>query len=393
MSRNKLLILVVFTLNFTRYGMVFPLVPLLAHDLGASPTVIGVIVGAFGVLSFFLAIPVGGFTDRVGVKRSLALGVLCNIVSSLLLLRAGHVLTLVASQVAGGLGFQLHIVASQAFITSLDSPLRRESEFGYLTFSAALGQSLGPVLGGVIASRFGYQGAFLAVLLVATLGLMIMGFRDSRGGRTPSRYSLRGDLRHASVLLSNSGMLAILAITFVVIFTVSLRTSFLPVLLLERGSSEALVGLLISLFSGTSTLIRLFTGSLLQRFGRREMLALAVLAVALGVGLIPILSSVLTVAVALCIFGFGFGLTQPLSMVMVADLADPRHSGLSMGIRFMAITLASVLGPVLLGVVVEGFGLHAAFYVSALFVIVTGGYILSWKSELLPGRREAMQGK
>jgi MFS family permease len=393
MNRNMLLILVVFSLNFTRYGMVFPLVPLLAHDLGASPAVIGVIVGAFGLLSFFLAIPVGGFTDRVGVKRALALGVLCNIVSALLLLRAGHVLTLMASQVAGGLGFQLHIVASQAFIASLDSPLRRESQFGYLTFSAALGQSLGPVLGGVIASRFGYHGAFLACLLVSTLGLMIMGFRDSRGVRTPGRYSLRGDLRHASALLSNSGMLALLAVTFVVIFTVSLRTSFLPVLLLERGASEALVGLLISLFAGTSTLIRLFTGSLLQRFSRRAMLALALLAVALGVGLIPILSSVSTVVLALCIFGFGFGLAQPISMVMVADLADPRHSGLSMGIRFMSITLASILGPVLLGVVVEGFGLHAAFYVSALFVIVTGGYILSWKSELLPGRRGALLDK
>jgi MFS family permease len=61
-----------------------------------------------------------------------------------------------------------------------------------------------------------------------------------------------------------------------------------------------------------------------------------------------------------------------------------------MGIRFMAITLANILGPVLLGVVVEGFGLHAAFYVSALLVIMTGGYILSCKSQLLPGRREAM---
>ena len=390
MNRNKLLILIVFTLNFARYGMVFPLIPLMAHDLGASPAVIGVIVGAFGLLSFFLGIPVGGFTDRVGVKRALALGVLCNIVSALLLVHADNVLTLVASQVAGGLGFQLHIVASQAFIASLDSPLRRESEFGYLTFSAALGQSLGPVLGGVIASRFGYHGAFLASLLVSALGLMIMGFREPRRPRALAPYSLRRDLRHASALLSNSGMLALLAVTFVVIFTVSLRTSFLPVLLLQRGSSEALVGLLISLFAGTSTLIRLFTGSLLQRFSRRGMLALAMLAVALGVGLIPMLSSVFTVALALCIFGFGFGLAQPLSMVMVADLADPRRSGLSMGIRFMSITLANILGPVLMGVVVEGFGLHAAFYVSALFVIAIGGYILAWKSQLLPGRREEM---
>jgi MFS family permease len=390
MNRNMLLILVVFTLNFVRYGMLFPLVPLLAHDLGASPSVIGVVVGAFGLLSFFLSIPVGGVTDRIGVKRSLALGVLCNILSALLLVRADHVLTLMASQALGGLGFQLHIVSSQAFIASLDSPLRRESGFGFLTFSGAFGQSLGPVLGGVLASRFGYPEAFFAALLVSTFGLMIMGFREPDGRRAPGPYSLRRDLRHAGTLLSNSGMLAILAFSFVIIFTVSLRMSFLPVLLLQRGSSEALVGLLISLFAATSTLIRLFIGRLLQSFSRRGLMALAISTVALGVGLIPMLPSVFTVALALCTFGFGFGLAQPLSMVMVADLADPRHSGLSMGVRFMAITLAGILGPVLLVVVVEGLGLHAAFYVSALFVIMTGSYILSWKSQLLPGRREAM---
>jgi len=393
MNRSMLLILVIFTLNFARYGMVFPLVPLLAHDLGASPAVIGVIVGAFGLLSFFLSIPVGGFTDRVGVKRALALGVLCNIVSALLLVRAGHVWTLIASQIVGGLGFQLHVVSSQTFIATLDSPLRRESEFGYLTFSAAFGQSLGPVLGGVIAARFGYHAAFLAVLLVSILGLIIMGFRESRDPRAPGRYSLRRDLRHARTLVSHSGMIAILSFTFVVIFAVSLRTSFLPVLLLQRGSSEALVGLLISLFAATSTVIRLFMGRLFQVFSRRILLALSTLAVAFGVGLIPMLSSGFTMALVLCTFGLGFGLTQPLSMVMVADLADPRYSGLTMGIRFMAITLASFLGPVLLGVVVEGFGLNAAFYVSAFFVIMTGGYILSWKSKLLPGRRETMQDR
>ncbi|EFK07513.1 conserved hypothetical protein [delta proteobacterium NaphS2] len=71
------------------------------------------------------------------------------------------------------------------------------------------------------------------------------------------------------------------------------------------------------------------------------------------VGLIPGVSSFFTTALALCLFGLGFGLTQPLSMVMVADLSDPEHPGLSMGIRFTVISLANLLGPVLLGFLVE----------------------------------------
>lgn len=384
------LILLVFSLNFVRFGMVFPLVPLLAHDLSASPAMIGVVVGAFGLLSLFLSVPMGGFADRIGTKRILILGVVCNIASALLLLRASHILTLIASQILGGLGFQLIIVSGQAFIACLDSALERESGFGYLTFSAALGQSLGPVLGGMMAARFGYHVTFLAVLLISILGLVILVFREPIRPHGANRYSLRRDLRYAAAILSNSRMLVVLAFTFVVIFALSLRMSFLPVLLVNRGSSKALVGLLISILAMVSTLVRPFVGRLLQVFTRRSVLGFCILTVSIGVGLIPLLFSVYTVALALCTFGLGFGLTQPLSMLMVADLTVPEHSGLSMGIRFMAITFANLFGPVLLGLLVEHLSLDAAFYGSALLVAAVGTYILYWKPQLLPERREAM---
>ncbi len=101
------------------------------------------------------------------------------------------------------------------------------------------------------------------------------------------------------------------------------------------------------------------------------------------------LSSWSTTALALSLFSLCFGLTQPLSMVMVADLSDPEHPGLMIRIRFMVITLAYLLGPVLLGCLVEGAGLNAPFYASAFLVLAIGAYILAWKPVLLPERREA----
>ena len=181
MQRNIVLLLIAFSLTFVRYGIVFPLVPLEAQELGASPAMIGLIVGAFSLLSLFLAVPIGGFTDRFGVKRMLLLGVLCNAASSLLLLRA-DVFFLLISQLLGGLGFQLLIVSSQSFVASLESPFQRERTFGYLTFSAAFGQSLGPVLGGIIATRFGYREAFWVSLLLSLAGLIVSGIREFTDG-------------------------------------------------------------------------------------------------------------------------------------------------------------------------------------------------------------------
>jgi MFS family permease len=387
MRRNTGLILIAFTLNFVRFGMIFPLIPLLAHHLGSSSALIGLIVGAFSLLSFFLAIPIGGFTDRFGVKRMLYWGVLLNIASAFLLLYPSHVILLMVSQILGGLGFQLQIVASQSFIASLESPYRRERGFGYLTFSAAVGQMIGPVLGGVTASRFNFHDAFFVALLLSVAGLIVLGLRESNQVRHSDPYSLRGDLRRAAAVFSDSRMLAVLAFTFATIFAVSLRTSFLPVLLAKRGMTEADVGLMISLFAASMTVIRPFVGRIFQAFSRKKMMAFSILSVAVGVGLIPILESWPMTAIMICFFGLGFGLTQPLSMVMVADIADPEHPGMSMGVRFMVITLGNLLGPVLLGFLVEAVDLDSSFYASALLVLAVSAYILKWKPGLLPGRR------
>jgi MFS family permease len=387
MRRDTILILIAFTLNFVRYGMIFPFIPLLAHDLGSSSAMIGLIVAAFSLLSFFVAIPIGGFTDRFGSRRMLFWGVLFNTASAFLLLYPSHVLFLMVSQILGGLGFQLQIVASQSFIACLDSPYRRERGFGYLTFSAAFGQMLGPVLGGVIASRFNFRDAFFVALLVSIAGLIVLGLREPNQMRGSGPYSLKGDLGHAAAVFSDSRMLAVLAFTFVILFAVSLRTSFLPVLLAKRGMTEADVGLMISLFAASMTVIRPFVGRIFQAFSRRNMMAFSTLSVAVGVGLIPILASWPMTALMVCLFGLGFGLTQPLSMVMVADIADPEHPGMSMGVRFMVITLANLVGPASLGVLVEAVDLNAPFYASAALVLAIGAYILIWKPKLLPGRR------
>lgn len=70
------LILFANTVHFTRHGIVFPFIPLLAERMGAGPSTIGYIVGAFSLTAVVLSIPLGGLVDRFGVKRLLIIGVI-----------------------------------------------------------------------------------------------------------------------------------------------------------------------------------------------------------------------------------------------------------------------------------------------------------------------------
>jgi len=386
---NQLLILTVYSFHFVRYGVLFPLIPLYAESLGAGSAVIGITVGAFSLVAVFFSIPLGGLTDRFGVKRLLLLGVICNICNAGVLLAADSVAAVFIAQTIAGIGFLLHVVACQAYFSRLPRAADREKGFGYISFAAAVGQGLGPLLGGFVAARYGYPAAFAVVLGLSLVGLLVLGVKDTAEVRAvKSTYSLTGDFRLVRELSRSAGVRTVLLFAFVVIFAVSLRNSFLPVFLKYHGLGEAGVGFLIALFAAASTSIRLFFGFIMDRLSRRNVTALAVSAVVLGVGLIPVMPSPVGYAAALVVFGLGFGLSQPLSMVMMSDLAAARDGGLAMGLRFTAIMAANLTGPVLLGLLAEVAALPFVFYAAAGLVGLFGLAAVGLHPELLPQRRE-----
>ena len=136
-----------------------------------------------------------------------------------------------------------------------------------------------------------------------------------------------------------------------------------------------------------STSIRLIFGRLLDTFNRNKILVVSMLAIIFAVGMLPSVVSVAGFAILISLFGLGFGMTQPLSMVMIADLTDPDQSGLVMGLRSTANMLAGLLSPIFLGFIIETIGLRPAFYVAALVVVLIGIRMLIIRPDLIPGRR------
>lgn len=354
--------------------MVFPLIPLYAQEMGASPSVIGLVVGSFNLLSLFLAIPVGGLTDRWSKKLLLLASVLCNCIYSGALLLAGSVPVLILAQIFGGMGFLLLIVASQAYVSGFRESDQIERGFSGLAFASAVGQALGPAVGGLLLSRTDFGVLFGSALFLAATGVcaLVLPAEGAPGGseqRTPAKLK---QMRH---FLSDVRMDSILLFTFVIVFAVHLRGSFLPVLLKDKGITEGSIGLLVSVIACSMTLVRLFMSRMLRSLPRTMLLACALACVCAGVALAPLFDASGQLAAVLVLFGLGFGISQPLSMVMVSDIAPEEHSGLAMGLRFTVITSATVLSPLTLGWVASGFGLHACFYAAAGLVAAAGGAI------------------
>jgi MFS family permease len=374
---NYSIIQILYALEFLRYGIVFPMVPLYAERLGAGPLMIGVIVGMFSFFALFLALPMGRLVDRLGVKRILIYGVCCKILSAIMLMGAESLLDLILAQIGSGFAFLLHVVGCQAYISNLDARTHVERGFGQLSLWAAIGQTMGPVVGGLMVAHAGYPLAFGACLIISLLGLAVLKFaEDPLDIADRSRQSAATNSDRVLSLISEPKIRFVLLFSFSVIFAINLRSSFLPVFLRSQSLSEDQIGIIIGLLSAMAILIRLFFGWLCAKFSRKDLLLLSSGLVGLGTLVIPLLPSISGVSFAVMLLGLGFGVTQPLTMLMVSDLRPAGTAGLVMGLRFTLIMLATLVSPVALGFLVRSYGIEYAFYVSSAGVFLNGLLIL-----------------
>jgi len=264
--------------------------------------------------------------------------------------------------------------------------------FSFMAFTASIGHAISPPLGGFLLDVWGLQWAFTTTLGIAILACVaLLGVKKDQLPQSVSPYRIRESYRQTRQLLKNSQLVAVLIFTFVIIFAVSIRTSFLPVLLDSRGFSESRIGMLIGLFGLAVLSIRLFTGHLMGLFQRRHLIAMVSLAIFSSTAIIPFSTTLNGIMPLIIIFGFGFGLFQPLSMVMISDLAAANISGINMGLRITVLMLATIMGPLTMGIIVHYThytNLSGAFFATAGVVFITATYLLVIKSELLPVRRE-----
>ena len=368
---NYSIIQIINALQFLRYGIVFPLVPLIAERLGASPSMIGVVVGMFSLFSLFLAIPMGSMVDRFGVKRILAVGVCCNIASAAVLLVADTVTELILAQVTFGLAFLLQVIACQAYISNLQIRSNVEKGFGQITFGSAIGQSLGPIAGGLLVVHSGYRAAFTISLVISLLGLAVLRLKgDQLAARNIARRPIIPELRQVVRLIVEPKIVYVLIFSFAVVFAANLRSSFLPVFLRTQSMNEAGIGLILAFLMLTATLVRFFFARLCAIFDRKPIILLSAAVVGLGTLIIPVLPSITGAGFAVLLIGLGFGVAQPLSMLMLSEFKTPGSAGLIMGLWFTVTTLATLVSPVVSGQIVKLFGIEYAFYAASVIVLI-----------------------
>ena len=165
----------VYALRMLGLFMILPVFSLHANGYdGATPLLIGLAIGVYGLTQGLFQLPFGILSDRFGRKTVIVCGLLIYCAGSLVAAEAQSIYEVIAGRALQGLG------AIAAAVMALAADLTREEV--RIRVMAIIGMSIGAsfmismVIGPVIAAEFGLRILFWMTAGLALLGILVIVF-------------------------------------------------------------------------------------------------------------------------------------------------------------------------------------------------------------------------
>jgi len=360
------------------------LVPLYAHQLGATRFEVGALFSAATLAAALLSIPSGVLIDRFGARALLGFSVLVSVISQLGIAATATVLPLFIWQVVGGLGAGAQMAALLSAITESVPSNRLGRAMGWLTLSMQAGFFLGPSIAGLALTVLDVRidvAVTTVMLLLAVPGVVVAGGTpQSRRG-----FSVRQPLR---LLVSQRSFLPVTIGLVAGALTWGTLLAFLPVFgkdVLRLPSSQ--IGYLLAIQAVANGVSRIPGGRLVDRARQRwPIVFVGVVVWSAAIALLGHLNG-FWLPVLLLVVATPFMATAFVAIgVVFADLSAGSTRGMAMGTYGTVLFLGLTAGPLLFGPLVQS-SYTAGFTACAAVGVALAVVMAAFHAE--PLRRQA----
>jgi len=165
-------------------------------------------------------------------------------------------------------------------------------------------------------------------------------------------------------------LVIMLAITLARLMSGGIDTSFYPVYLDEVGFAAAIIGLLMTLANGGATVGSLVANSLANRIGLVWAMIWSIGVSAVAIALVPLFQNIWPIAGLSLIHGFALGISLPLLLIGISQNSEPHERGLILGLRSMFNKGGVMAAPLMMGFLVEGWGMLPGFLITGAVIVL-----------------------
>ena len=383
MNRKVLHVLIVAVFaSMIGFGIMAPLLPEHAKELGANGVWIAIIGVSFSASRGIFMPIVGKISDKTGRKRFIAVGLLIYSLLSLAYIPADTLYSLTAVRFLHGVGSAMVIPIAMAYIGETSEKGKEGTSMGALNVAIYMGLGAGPLLGGFLNDAYGFNSAFYALAGLSGIAFVIVL------AYLPATTSLKAseeEIVPMSRIIRDDTMKGIFVFRFMNAMAFAGALWFLPVLSDEVfDATSTQQGLVLSADVFITGLAQIPFGWVADRHNKLRLVLIGSLVIALSsmfAGQAPSLWLLVVLAAAM---GLGSAVSLPAaSAIAVIKVGEKGGMGIQMGLLNMAMSTGMVAGPLIMGAVRDAWGIDYIFLVlGAISLLSTAVFCYLSRKEL-----------
>ncbi|MBV8157163.1 MAG: MFS transporter [Dyella sp.] len=383
--RSALTLACVISLRLFGLFLIMPVFSLYAQKMpDATPLMIGLALGVYGLGQVLLQIPLGLLSDRIGRKPAITLGLLVFAVGGLVAACSHSLLGIVIGRALQGMGAVAG--AGTALAADLTREENRGKVMGIIGVSIGVAFLLALILGPPLEAIGGLSGLFGATSLLALAALVLLWLIVP----TPERRKAPAAAAFGSVLsmLRDGRMLVLNGSVFFLHMLLTASFVGLPLLLAER--LQLPVNRHWELYLPVMVIAAFVMGACLHRMRdvAQSLRIVGICVVAIGLGLLGFALSgqhLAALGVAAAVFFSAFNLLEAALPSLVSRLAPSHLRGAAMGAYSTSQFLGAFVGGAVGGIALGRLGTDGVFLCAAAMTLL-------WLPLVLAGARRIREG-
>lgn len=330
------------------FGIIIPVLPFYAENIGANPTELGLLMAVYSLMQLIFAPMWGKISDRIGRKPVILIGITGLALSFFLMAVSDQLWMLFAARIIGGFLSSANMPTTMAYVADITTPENRAKGMGIIGASIGLGFIFGPAIGGVF-SKTSLSLPFYLACASSVLTIFLVAFflkeslpkekRIQKGSEKESRWKAFG------------GAISILFFLqmFISLSLSGLEATFAYYAAKRAGLDSAHLGYIFMIMGFAGAFVQGgLVGKLTKRFGEGTVIQGGIVVSAIGFLSILLVKDFTTAAIFLTVFGIGNGVIRPSVSALLTKTSTAGH-GSTTGLLSSFDSLGRIIGPPLGG--------------------------------------------
>ena len=330
------------------FGIIIPVLPFYAENIGASPTELGFLMAVYSLMQLLFAPIWGRISDRIGRKPVIIIGILGLSLSFYLMGISTSLWMLFVARIIGGILSSANMPTVMAYVADITSPEDRGKGMGVVGAATGLGFVFGPALGGVF-SKISLSMPFYVAGVTSLLTFFLVCFllkeslpKENRGQNHKEQTSVWNELNGSQSILFYLQLFISLSLSGLEATFAYFAAKVAGIGTVELGYIFMIMGLASAVVQGG------LVGRMTKKYGEGFVIQMGIIVSAIGFGLILFVHNFTTAAIYLTIFGIGNGVIRPSISALLTKSSTAGH-GSTTGLLSSFDSLGRIIGPPLGG--------------------------------------------